>query len=192
MATVESKADRFIRMVSPHERQLYFLCYHMMGNQQDAEDCAQEAMLKAFQGFDRFRGDSKVSTWLYTIATRACTDLLRKRRELVSLDSLREEGFEAVSEEPSPYLELESGERKRLLQQAIAGLPAQQRQAVVLCDLNGLSYEETAAALDCPVGTVRSRLSRGRQELKRQLSQKGELFVEQVRPNVERRENHEL
>lgn len=192
MAANESSADRFIRLVSPHERQLYFLCYHMMGNQQDAEDCAQEAMLKAYRAFDRFRGDSKLSTWLYTIASRVCTDLLRKRKELVSLDSLREEGFEASSDEPSPYLSLEAGERRRLLQEAIQRLPAQQRQVVVLCDLNGLSYEEAAAALDCPVGTVRSRLSRGRQELKRILSQDRELFVQDLRPNVERRENNAL
>lgn len=192
MAANESSADRFIRLVSPHERQLYFLCYHMMGNQQDAEDCAQEAMLKAYRAFDRFRGDSKLSTWLYTIASRVCTDLLRKRKELVSLDSLREEGFEASSDEPSPYMSLEAGERRRLLQEAIQRLPAQQRQVVVLCDLNGLSYEEAAAALDCPVGTVRSRLSRGRQELKRILSQDRELFVQDLRPNVERRENNAL
>lgn len=192
MTTIESKADRFIRLVSPHERQLYFQCFHMLGNQQDAEDCAQEAMLKAFRSFDRFRGDSKLSTWLYTIASRCCTDLLRKRKELLSLESLQEEGWDAPSQEPSPYLSLEASERKRLLKKAIHGLPALQRQVVVLCDLNGLSYEEAAVALDCPVGTVRSRLSRGRQELKRQLSGEMELSSHDARPNIERRENNAL
>lgn len=183
------RADDFTALAAPYERQVYYLCLRTMGNRQDAEDCAQEAMLKAFRAFGRFRGESKLSTWLYTIAARCCTDALRKRKELDSLELLQEEGFEQASDAPSPYLRLEEAERKRLLGEALGHLPAPQRQVLVLCDLQGLSYEEAANALDCPVGTIRSRLSRARRELRRLLSAEGELFQGDLRPNDERRED---
>ena len=73
MSIFRKDADAFEQAVAPYERQVYFTCLRMMGNRQDAEDCAQEAMLKAYKNFSSFRGDSKLSTWLYTIATRCCT-----------------------------------------------------------------------------------------------------------------------
>lgn len=185
----DHSARAFEALVAPYERQVYFVCLRMMGNPEDAQDCAQEALLKAFRAFSSFRGEAKVSTWLYTIATRCCTDALRKRRDVVSLEQLRDEGFELDSDEPSPYLQLEWAERRRLLEEALGGLNADQRQAVVLCDLQGLSYEEAAQALDCPLGTLKSRINRARASLKRQLSAGGELFLDQSRLNGERRED---
>ena len=91
MPALNTNAQAFEAAVAPYERQVYFTCLRIMGNPQDAEDCAQEAMLKAYHAFAGFRGDSKASTWLYTIATRCCMDALRRRREVVSLDSL--DGF---------------------------------------------------------------------------------------------------
>ena len=188
MQAMENKAARFEALAAGCERQVYFTCLRMMGNRQDAEDCAQEAMLKAYNAFDRFRGDSQFSTWIISIASRCCLDALRRRKDPLSLDGLREAGWEAPSDEPSPYLRLEEGERKRLLEQALEKLSADQRLCVVLCDIQGLPYQEAAQAMDCPVGTVKSRLSRARQELQHILRLEGELFVRDVRPMAEGRE----
>lgn len=186
MSIFRKDADAFEQAVAPYERQVYFTCLRMMGNRQDAEDCAQEAMLKAYKNFSSFRGDSKLSTWLYTIATRCCMDVLRARKEEVSLDEMRDAGWEKADESPSSYLQLEASERKRALEKGIACLGADQRLALVLCDLQGMSYEEAAAVMDCPVGTVRSRLNRARTALKKILSSDMELFLEEERPNDER------
>ncbi|NLD52914.1 MAG: sigma-70 family RNA polymerase sigma factor [Clostridiales bacterium] len=189
MQAKENRAACFEALAAGCERQVYFTCLRMMGNRQDAEDCAQEAMIKAFRAFDRFRGDSQFSTWLYSIASRCCLDALRRRKEPLSLESLREAGWEAPCEEPSPYLQLEEGERKRLLEQALKKLSHEQRLCVVLCDIQGLPYQEAAQVMDCPVGTVKSRLSRARQELQNILRREGELFVQDVRPMDEGRES---
>ncbi len=188
MTPIETMQTRFERLVAPLERQVYFTCLRMMGNPQDAEDCAQESLLKAWRAFSGFRGDSKPSTWLYTITTRCCLDALKRRRDPVSLDALGEEGWEVADEGPSPYLKLEEAERKRLLQHAIGLLGPEQRAALVLCDLQGLSYQDAADAMNCPIGTVRSRLGRARAALKIILSKEGELFVQQGSPISERRE----
>lgn len=186
------KAARFEALAAPLERQVYFTCLGMMGNPQDAEDAAQEAMLKAFRGFSGFRGDAKFSTWMYSIATRTCLDLLRKRREIYSLDLLLEEGAEPVDEGPDAYSILEARERKAALKTAIAKLPPEFRAALVLTDLQGLPYQEAAQVLDIPLGTVKSRVNRARNALRSMLAEHGELFGTGVRHTGERRETHEM
>ena len=108
---------------------------------------------------------------------------------LYHLSRLGKEAWEAQSEEPSPYLALEEGERKRLLGEAITHLPEEHRVVLTLCDLQGLSYEEAAGVIGCPLGTVRSRLSRARAGLRQALSAGGELFQDNLRPIDERRES---
>jgi RNA polymerase sigma-70 factor (ECF subfamily) len=183
------QARVFEDLVAPCERQVYFICLGMMGNEQDAQDCAQETMFKAYRGFANYRKESKVSTWLYTISTRCCTDALRRRHEAVSLEQLQDEGFDPPGDTPSPYLALEASERKRLLREALQQLPFDHRQTIVLCDLQGLTYEETALALVLPLGTVKSRLNRARAALKIILLKNSELFSLKTRPNDERRED---
>lgn len=191
-ADAQNTAARFEALAAPLERQVYFTCLGMMGHPQDAEDCAQEAMLKAYRGFAGFRGDAQFSTWLYAIATRTCLDALRKRREVYSLDLLREDGVEPVFEGPDAYSQLETKERKAALKAAIAKLPPDFRAALVLTDLQGLPYQEAALALDIPLGTVKSRVNRARNALRIQLSDLGELFGTVERLNDERREPHGL
>ena len=186
MSIFRKNADAFEEAAAPHERQIYFTCLRMMRNPQDAEDCAQEAMLKAFKSFSAFRGKSKFSTWLYTIAVRCCMDALRVRKNDLSLNELQEAGWEKADEGPSPYLQLETAERKRALERGISRLPDDQRFALVLCDLQGMSYDEAASAMECPVGTVKSRLNRARAALKNILSCDPELFSSLQRPNDER------
>ncbi len=186
MSIFRKNADAFEEAAAPYERQIYFTCLRMMGNPQDAEDCAQEVMLKAFKSFSAFRGKSKFSTWLYTIAVRCCMDALRVRKNDLSLNELQEAGWEKADEGPSPYLQLETAERKRALERGISRLPDDQRFALVLCDLQGMSYDEAASAMECPVGTVKSRLNRARAALKNILSCDPELFSSLQRPNDER------
>lgn len=186
MSIFRRNADAFEEAAAPYERQIYFTCLRMMGNQQDAEDCAQEAMLKAYKSFSAFRGKSKFSTWLYTIAVRCCMDALRARKDELSLSELQDSGWDKADEGPSPYLQLETAERKRALERGISRLPDDQRLALVLCDLQGMSYEEAASAIDSPIGTVKSRLNRARSALKNILSSDTELFSSLQRPNDER------
>lgn len=113
-------------------------------------------------------------------------DALRVRKNDLSLNELQEAGWEKADEGPSPYLQLETAERKRALERGISRLPDDQRFALVLCDLQGMSYDEAASAMECPVGTVKSRLNRARAALKNILSCDPELFSSLQRPNDER------
>ena len=171
------RTEEFENLASREEKRVYAACYHMMGNREDAMDCAQEAMLRAFRAFSSFRGDAQFSTWIIRIAMNVCTDALRKRRDAVSLDAMREDqGFDPKDHGPGVYAQLEEKERKRLLREALAQLPAEMRQMIVLRDVEGMSYEEVAKALDMPLGTVKSRISRAREKLSKILKHSSVLF----------------
>lgn len=188
MRSQDDAAARFEALVIPLEKQVYHVCLNMMGSREDAEDCAQEALLKAFRSFSRFEGRSKVSTWLYSIAVNVCLDALRKRRDAVSLDLMKESGWEMPDEAPEAYERLEQSERRRLLKAALGELPPDFRAAMTLINLQGCSYQEAAEALALPLGTVKSRVSRARDMLMRLLSRYPELFGKNLRHNGERRE----
>ena len=192
MSLPESGAQRFMRLVSLLEKKFYFTCLRMMGNREDAEDCAQEALLKAYGAFSTFRGEARFSTWLYTLVMRTCLDALRRRKDDVSLDALREEGYEPVGETAEAYLKLEQEERRAALIAALNTLPADFRAVMVLLDLQGLTCREAARVLDVPEGTVKSRASRARRALYRELSNNRELFADELRHNDERRSRNDL
>ena len=171
------KNDSFERLAAENERQVYTVCFHMMGNREDAQDCAQETMLRAFRAFGSFRQDASFSTWITRIAMNVCTDALRKRRDAVSLDALREEqGFDVPDAAPTAYARLEEHERLRLLREGLALLPADMREMIVLRDVQGKSYEEIGEILEVPLGTVKSRVSRAREKLSVILKKSSELF----------------
>ena len=173
----KKKAERFERLAAESERQVYSVCFHMMGSREDAQDCAQEAMLRAFRAFDTFRQDASFSTWLTRIAMNVCTDALRKRRDAVSLDALREDqGFDVPDAAPTAYARLEEKERLRLLREGLSLLPPDMRQMIVLRDMQGKSYEEIGEILELPLGTVKSRVSRAREKLSVILKKSSELF----------------
>jgi len=188
----ESGAQRFMQLVAPLEKKVYFTCLRMMGNREDAEDCAQEALLKAYGAFSTFRGEARFSNWLYTLMMRTCLDALRRRKDDVSLDALREEGYEPAGEAAEAYLKLEQEERRAALIAALNTLPADFRAVMVLLDLQGLTCREAARVLDIPEGTVKSRASRARRALYRELSRQKELFTEKTRHNDERRSHNDL
>ena len=173
----KKKAEEFERLAEECERQVYAACFHMMGNREDAMDCAQETMLRAFRAFSSFRGDAAFGTWITRIAMNVCTDELRKRRDAVSLDAMREDtGYELRDESPGAYARLEQKERMRLLREGMALLPEDMRRMIVLRDIQGRSYEEIAGILELSLGTVKSRISREREKLALILRKSSELF----------------
>ena len=161
-------ARAFEELVISHQHRVFALAYRMLGNAAEAEEVAQEAFLRAHRAIAAFRGEAKLSTWLYGIASRLCLNRLAAgdrrllRRGEQALDRM-------VETAADPAADVERTEVEQALHRAIAELPEERRIVVVLRDLEGLSYEEIAAALDLELGTVRSRLHRARMDLKDKL-----------------------
>ena len=162
------EAAAFEEMVRTHQHRVFGVALRMLGNAAEAEEIAQEVFVRAHRGLGEFRGDAKLSTWLYTIASRLCLTRLGSGERLAT-----RQGEEALMRLPhdarGPDAALEQSELEGALHRAIAELPEERRIVVVLRDLEGLAYEDIAAALDVPVGTVRSRLFRARMDLKDKL-----------------------
>ena len=158
-------------LVAAHEKNVYNLALRMTGNPADAEDMAQEAFLKAYRSLSEFRGDSKFSVWLYRIVSSVCLDFLRKqkRRQTVSHSVEDDEGEETQLDIPdlaqSPEELLERRMTREAVQKGLALLPPDQRQILLLREIQGLSYEEISQALDIEPGTVKSRIFRARKKL---------------------------
>ncbi|MCC6442908.1 MAG: sigma-70 family RNA polymerase sigma factor [Armatimonadetes bacterium] len=168
----------FDELVRRHYKQLYNVAYRLTGNAADAEDLMQEAFLKAYQAFDRYRADRPFEHWMYRILTNAHIDNVRKRPKVViepldKLISTREGDVqrEIPDESHDPEQAAIASELESEIQHALKKLPEDFRKAIVLCDIEGLSYEEIADILGCSIGTVRSRIHRGRKQLQKSLSE---------------------
>ena len=162
----KEKQRRFEEQVTPHLKPAFNLARWMTRSQEDAEDVVQEAFLRAFAAFDGLRGDAK--PWLLTIVRNTSLDWLKRNRNRAL------SGYEAAAEaaEPSPDPEeslLISTDREQV-RRALEQLPLDFRETVILREMEGLSYKEIAATTGVPMGTVMSRLARGRDWLKRLLS----------------------
>jgi len=178
----EGDLDSFNRLVESYQRMAYNLALRMLGHSHAAEDATQEAFFSAWRSIGSFRGGN-FRAWLLRITANVCRDHLRKlkRHPLTSLDAmpLEPEGLSS-SESPEDYvLRREIGEH---IQRGLASLPLEQRLTVILSDIQGLSYEEIAQVMGCSLGTVRSRLSRGRAQLRDYLVER-ELFPRKFRLN---------
>ena len=183
-----SQADDFIQAAQPYEKTLYTTCLNMLRNKEDAEDALQETMLKAFRSWSTFRADSQLLTWLRRIAVNVCIDMCRKKRNVLSIDDLQDEGTEPPDHSAGPYEKLEQAERMRILGQALTYMEPKAKALIMLRDIQNLSYEEIAQTLEQPVGTVKSGLSRAREKLRRQLNHDADLFVRNTVHSAERRE----
>jgi RNA polymerase sigma-70 factor, ECF subfamily len=153
----------FAHLMQRHERRVYNLAYRMLGNAEDARDATQEAFLSCFRHLDRFRGESQFATWLHRIATNACYDSLRRRHDTKSLD---DEPFEI---HPAPD-HADQAAAATDVHRALQAVPQEFRAALIMHELQDMPLEEIAAALEVPVGTVKSRLHRGRVALGRALA----------------------
>jgi len=160
-------------LVTHYHAPVFNLILGMLGDPSDAADGTQEVFLKAFKGIRQFRRGSSLKTWLYRIAIREALNhrrwFKRHLQKTVSIDAEPEEGQARIEIEDlhaTPFDQLASREIQAVVQQALAQVPDVFRGAVILRDLEGLSYEEVAEVLECSVGTVKSRILRGRRALK--------------------------
>ena len=168
----DGDVDAFNRIVDMYQRPMYNLALRMLGDAHAAEDATQDAFVSAFRNIKRFK-DGNLKSWLFTIAANRCRDILRARtaRPADSLDS-EETTLDPPSRTESPEDYAVRREMGRSIQQALAALPHDQRLAVVLIDVQGLAYEEAAEIMGINVGTVKSRLSRGRRRVRDLLREK--------------------
>jgi len=172
----------FEELVGTNEKRIYNLCYRMMKNEQDAQDMAQEALIKAWKSLRKFNLKAAFSTWLYKIAVNTCLDELRKRKyNTQSIEDLSEKGH-TIKDEKNIDFEKKSDLRYEL-KQAMDKLETKEKLIIVLKDVQGYSYDEIGEILDCPVGTVRSRLSRSRKKLAN-ICISMELYPSTVRQNI--------
>ena len=179
----EGDPDAFERLMTPLEGMVWRICWHYMGERESASDCAQEAMLRIWRGLGSYRGDCSFESWIYRIAANCCLDQLRKnkRDRNESIEPLREQGFDPPDPSPGTEEQVIMRERKAKLREGISLLPKDQRDALVLTQLEGISYERTAEMLQITVGTVKSRVNRARSRLREWLEDgKGGLPGEQL------------
>ena len=177
----------FEELAARLERDVYLTCYGMLGNREDAADALQETMLRAWRGFHGFRGEAGWRTWFHRIAVNTCIDMIRRRKPDASLETMAEQGFDPADSRTSVAGELEEGERRRLLREGIQRLDEKDRTLIILRDVRGLAYDEIARILRVPQGTVKSRINRAREKLKKILLENGELFGRADVSNDERR-----
>jgi RNA polymerase sigma-70 factor (ECF subfamily) len=161
-------ARAFEILVERHERRVYNLALRMTGREEDARDATQDAFLSALRKLKGFRGEAAFSTWLHRVTVNACYDLLRKRQRAPLLHERADDQGPRPPEPASPD-HADSVDLSLDVRQALSLVPPDFRAALLLCDVHDLPYEEVASILGVPVGTVKSRLHRGRAALGRAL-----------------------
>src|SRR5579864_9485747 len=158
-------------IVRQYRRKVFNVAYKFVGKHDEAEDLAQDIFLKVFKSLDTFDRRANFQTWLISVSRNLCIDhyrSVRKERETIDRDVDANE-LTPAAREPGPIAALEQRDRVALLRKAMAGLPPALRTAVLMRDIQELSYQEIADALRLPEGTVKSRINRGRTELARQI-----------------------
>ena len=167
----------FGELVTLYEKKVYALTLRMCKHPEDAAEASQEAFLAAWQGLKFFRGEASFSTWLYRLASNACVDLLRResRHRTAAGPSLDDEGvyLDVADSAPSPHAIAESNELKQQIEEGLRALSPEHREVLILREIHQLSYDEIAQALSLDSGTVRSRISRGRKQLRNFLLKSG-------------------
>ncbi len=176
----QGEAAAFEMLVAERSGEIYGLLYRLTENREEARDLTQETFLRAFQNIGHFRGESDVRTWIYRIAINQARNRWRwwrrrRRDSTVSLDTPDAHGNKLLLETlraergNTPEQETLAHERERALRAALQSLSRAYRETVILRDIEGFTYEEVATTLGINVGTVKSRLARGRQELRQRL-----------------------
>jgi RNA polymerase sigma-70 factor (ECF subfamily) len=160
----------FQAAVEPHLNFMYNVAYRMLNNSQDAEDAVQDALVSAYRNWGRFRGDSRISTWLYRITVNAVLMRLRKGKNVKPPAPLEDAERTVADHAIGPEMSAINSELRSKLEDALARIPPELRVAVVLRDVQGLSNEEAAAALKTTVSAFKARLHRGRVQLRDHLA----------------------
>jgi RNA polymerase sigma-70 factor, ECF subfamily len=170
-------------LVARHTRKVFGLAYRFVGRVDEAEDLTQETFVKVYQNLERYRdSDGSFPTWLMTVARNQAIDHYRRRKEERLRRTDEPDGMDSLSSpEEGPLLSLERQERVELVRGGLRALPVDLREPLILCDLQGLPYEEAAAILHVPLGTVKSRINRGRLELAKRLMRRRAELKESAR-----------
>jgi len=188
-AAQSGDVNAFNSLVLAYQQIAYNVAYRVLGNSDAARDATQDGFIRAFRALSQYRGGS-FKSWLLRIVTNCCYDQLRakKRRPSTPLDDLVEDDEHTTilaDDTETPEAHVERDELGALLQRALKSLPDDQRMVVVLCDVQGLSYEEAANACSVALGTVKSRLSRARGKMRDYLLQRPELLPDSLRQRFE-------
>ena len=176
-AARDGDESAFETLVRLYEKRVFALALRMCGDREDAAEAAQEAFLAAWQGLAFFRGDSSFSTWLYRLTSNACVDLLRRegRHRAAAGPSLDDEelDLDVADSALSPQDEAERRELRETSERGLSALSPEHRQVLILREMHQLSYDEIALTLDLDAGTVKSRISRARKQLRNFLLKDG-------------------
>jgi RNA polymerase sigma-70 factor (ECF subfamily) len=170
-AVLDGDKDSYAKLVDDYSQRIINYLARMTGSRYEAEELAQEAFVRAYCALRSYKPEYKFSTWLFKIATNLCFNHLKRRKRLTRLDDHQDEHGRPlwVVPDPSPYgnppMEAERRELQRQIQEAVNQLPPAYRSVVILRHLHGLSYQEIADVTELPMGTVKSRLGRGRSRL---------------------------
>jgi len=169
--------DSFNQLVGRWERPIYALAYRTLGREEEARDVVQEAFLRAFRGLKGFKGEAKFSSWLYRITLNLCRDWIRRERRAPIAQMPEDvDPLELADERASPTESVEDLVARREMSEAVtramAELPEEQRTAILLKEYHGLTFQEIADTLDCPLSTVKTRLYQGLSVLRRRLERR--------------------
>ncbi len=173
--------EAFNALFARYQTQVINIAYGMLSDREDAYDAAQETFVRVYRNIESFKEQSSFSTWLYRITANVCSDILRKRKKhanVLSINGMSDglKDFDVRDESPTPEDVAELDERQRAVRAAIAELREEYRAVITLCDVEGMSYDEISRILSLPTGTVKSRINRARNALKKILMKNRELF----------------
>lgn len=193
---IAGDSDAFAQLVEAYQKPVYSLCLRMVSNPTDAEDLAQEAFVKAWRGLQSYKFESSFSTWLYRLTGNVCIDFLRKqkRKTVISLTASEEDTPELDIPDPEPLPEEQvlHKEKQQAVSAAMEQLQESERLVLTLRVVEELSYEQIAEVMDIKVGTVKSRIARARERLRKILLQNGNIFGKFSSNQKERGRDHEM
>ena len=169
--------EAFEQLITPLEQLIWRICWHYTGNRESAEDCGQETMIRIWRSLDSYRGDCALESWVYRIAANCCMDYLRKKKrdKSVSMEPMQEQGFDPADPSPGTEEQVVAADEQKRLREAITLLPEDQREALIMTQLEKVPYEEAARLLGVSEGTIKSRVNRAKARLKEILSGEREL-----------------
>lgn len=165
--------DAFQKLAQSYKSRIYSLALRMLGNPTDAEDAAEESVIKLYYSMKKFRGQSSFSTWVYAVTRNTCLDMLRKNEKKRTDIDLEEVEYFITSHDGDPEEASERGHKVAFLKKAINSLPEENRKTLILREMDGYSYEEIAELLNVSVGTVKSRISRAKERIRSEFEKAG-------------------
>ncbi len=185
--SAKGNIEAFETLIQSHQKKVYNIALRMTKNPEDAQELSQDALVRAFTAIKKFRGDSSFSTWLYRITINVCTDFLRKKNRavVVSLEqgaagNENDSAVQLQEKRPGPEEQTEKNQLKQLVKEAMDSLTSEHREVLILRDIMDLTYRDIAHTLNKNEGTIKSRIKRARDALKRVVLQNPELFQDYV------------